>query len=122
MPASSTAPVMTSRRSWTSVLSVCRTIGEMLQPTMAIWSGFATSVDPVHEFGVEHIVLAIRAPGHYGPFGIGDPPGRDPQPDMDVVVGAVDQRLVGEHHIDAVEEDEDPGEGLGLGLARVLDV
>ena len=54
------------------------------------------------------------------PLRLRGPDGAHPQADPDLVVRDVDGLLEGEHDVGAVEEDVEPGEGLGLGLSRVL--
>src|SRR5688500_16295077 len=135
MPASATAPLITSLRSWASVLLVWRSIGEMLQPMIAMSSGLlpgflAISGHPVHEVGVVHVGLtggdptdepALGAGIEVGALALRGPHGRHLHADAHVVDGHVDEGLEAEHHVDAVELDVNAGEPLGLRLARVLD-
>src|SRR3954470_1708882 len=128
MPASVTAPVITSFRSWASVLPVWRSIGEMLQPMIAMSSGlspglFAMSGHPVHEVGVVHVGLtgghptdeaALGAGVEVGHLALGGPHRGHALSDVDLVDGDVDEDLEAEDHVDAVELDVHPREALGL--------
>src|SRR5437879_12337517 len=134
MPASVTAPVTTSLMSCASVLPVWRSIGEMLQPMIAMSSGlspgFAMSGHPVHESGIVDVRFTGGDPPDEPPFGprveVGAfafrrPHGGHASSDADVVDRHVDQRLEAEHDVDPVELDVRAREPLGLGLAGVLD-
>src|SRR5262245_40367188 len=111
MPACSHAPDTTSSSICASVLSVRRTIGETLQPMMAMSSGLSpgcrvlTSADPVHEIGVVDVGLAVRHPTdetlHRRPSAAGHavlalrcPYRAESHADADVIVGYFDERLV----------------------------
>src|SRR4051812_9733281 len=124
MPASVTAPVITSFRSWASVLPVWRSIGEMLQPMIAMSSGlspglFAMSGHPVHEVRVVDIGLTGGHPPDEAAFPAGvvvaglalrGPDGRHLHADVHVVDRGVEQDLEAEDDVDVVELDVDAGE------------
>ena len=135
-PSGSSASVMTPISSWVSVRSVWRTIGVCAQPTTAmsllVWDVGAPSEDPVHEVGVVDVGLAVGHPAEQaarGPAGAahrlalragGAHTASTRTPTRTSSTGSSMHRLIAEHHVEAVEEHEHPGEGLGLGLARVL--
>src|SRR4051812_40545218 len=134
MPAFATAPVTTSLMSCASVLPVWRSIGEMLQPMIAMSSGlspgFAISGHPVHESGIVDVGLTGRDPPdesafrpgvEVGAFAFRRPYRGHASADADILDRHVDQRLEAEDDVDAVELDVRTRELLGLGLAGILD-
>ena len=134
-PSGSSASVMTCSRSWVSDWSVWRTMGVCAQPTtaMSVCVAGRPSEDPVHEVGVVDVGLAVRHPAEEAARRRrpccrprrrprpGRPTRRRPAgPTRTSSAGSSIVGWYGEDHVGAVEEHEDPGERLGLGLPRVL--